>query len=95
MKLIFNFTKFKAFSIHSIDLILEAFKDQVTLRILELSNLIFLLELIVLHRGAHVIGVGGVFWVEHVSTEIENGLLVAAFVIALADLLHAKSFDEL
>ena len=63
--------------------------------ILEFSNLLFLLELIVLHRGAHVIGVGGILWMEHVGTEVQNGLLVAAFVIAFADLLHAEGFDEL
>ena len=79
----------------SIDFILEAFKYEVALRILEFSDLLFLLEFVILHSRRYVICVCGVLRVEHVSTQVQYGLLVLAFLVIFADLPLAECVDEL
>ena len=74
---------------------MEALEDEVALSVLELTDLLFLFEFVVLHSGRDVIGVGVVFRVEHVSAEVKDDLLVVALLVALANLLDAEDFDEL
>lgn len=80
---------------HSVDFILEALEDEVALGVLELTDLLFLLQLVVLHGGRDVVGVCIVFGVEHVRAQVQDHLLVVALVIAFAHLLHAEDFHEL
>lgn len=79
----------------SIHFVLEALKDEVALRILELSDLLLLLQLVVFHRGADIVGVSRVLRMEHVSAEIQNRFLIDALLVGLANLQLGELLDEL
>ena len=53
-----------------------------------------MLELVVLHGGADIICIRGVFGMEHVRAKIKDCLLVVALLVAFADLLHAEVLYE-
>lgn len=80
---------------NSVDLILEAFKDQVPLRILELPNLLLLLQLIVFHGRRNIISISGIFWMEHMGTQIQDCLLVLALLIILTNLSLTEGVNKL
>jgi hypothetical protein len=82
-------------SFASIDFILEALENEITLGILELTDLLFLLELVVLHSCGDIVAVSSVFRVEHVSTQIEDSFLINALLVAFTDLLDAEHFHKL
>lgn len=89
--LVLSFANFDA----SVHFILEALKDQISLRILEFLDLLLLFQFVVLHGGGDIVGIGRVLGMEHVGAEVEHCLLVAALLIGLTDLPLAELFDKL
>jgi hypothetical protein len=74
---------------------LEAFEDQVTLGVLEFSDLFFLFQLVVLHGGWDIISICVILRMEHMGAQVQDCLLVVRLLVALTDLLDAEYFHEL
>ena len=62
------------YPLHSTDLILETLKDEISLHILKLFDLLLLLQLVVFHGARNVMW--RFFRVEHMCTQIKHRLLV-------------------
>ena len=74
---------------------MEALEDKVTLSILKLSDFLLLLEFVVFHGGRHIVRIGRILGVEHMSTKIQNSLFVVRLMVSLSDLLLRESLHEL
>ena len=79
----------------SINLILKALEDEVTLSVLEFFDFLFLFQFVILHCSADIIGIGRVLRVEHVCTEIQHRFLVTTLLVRLANLPLTKLLHEL
>jgi len=66
----------------------------VSLCVLELTDLLLLLEFVVLHSGTDVVRIGCVLRMEHVSTEVQDALLVHALLVGLSDLQLGELLHE-
>ena len=65
---------------HSLYLILETLKDEVSLYILKLLDLLLVLQLVILHRATHVMA--RLLRMEHVGTQVQHCLLVHDCVLS-------------
>jgi hypothetical protein len=70
----------------SVDFVLEALENEVTLSILEFANLLFMLELVVFHGGGHIVCICRVLGVKHVGGKVKNRLLIVALLVVFTDL---------